>query len=967
MPTGLSDRQDDMEGNILKTTSIRNRLRVSFLALAICPLLLLSMVLSWQGYSIQKQQAIDHQREVSERAANQIKHYIYSLEDELHLSIVINNIMNQDRNRQFRILSGIRSYDDVYHKDVFDELILLDGTGKELLRISRTKAYTGKDLGERSGAEEFVAPAKSGKVYYSPVWFDKMTGEPFVTMGMPIIEVRDGSVEGVVVAEIRLKDIWSFIEGIHIGETGNVYIVDHKGMVVAHKDPSIVLKGTHFQLPDRPGIHKGLGGTRVVMAVTSAKLGDQTLYIVTERSVSEALHLTIRIMTIIALLLLIALSGAVALGLLVTRKIIKPIETLSRTAQSIASGDITKKAEVIGNDELGGLAASFNVMSGQLISTIETLWDTVNKLRESEARINAILNAFEGYIYVCSKDYRLEFMNENLKKLIGHDATGEVCYEALKDIEMCATKEIFRNETEKREVRNSKDNRWYYVINTPLRHADGTISKQAMIMDVTERKEAEIKLSKERDFVSALIDSLPGIFYLFDDEGKLLRWNKNAEEILGYSPEEIISRTAVDFFAGRDREYIHGKIQEVFTKGRSTAEAHMLTKDGREIPFLLPGLRYEIDGRQCLIGLGLDISERMNAEEKLRESHRRLLTVLDSLDSLVYVADMITHEILFINKYMRDLFGDIEGRICWQAIQNGQTGPCDFCTNYRLLDDGGKPSGVYTWEFQNTINGRWYYIHDRAIRWANGQMVRIEIATDITEHKKMEKELLNAKKMESIAVLAAGIAHEINNPLANASLNVQILRNRLEDNILDRDILRKLEAVDRNINTASTIARELLEFSRQKEAEFAPVDINEIIEDVLMFMEHKIKNVAIHQDLKATHLVYGDTIKLEQVFINVLNNAVEAMPDGGEIAVSSSEINDMVEVRVSDTGIGIPEENLSKIFDPFFTTKGIGVGTGLGLSICYGIINQHNGSIDISSLDGKGTIVVIRLPAAGDL
>jgi len=125
-----------------------------------------------------------------------------------------------------------------------------------------------------------------------------------------------------------------------------------------------------------------------------------------------------------------------------------------------------------------------------------------------------------------------------------------------------------------------------------------------------------------------------------------------------------------------------------------------------------------------------------NMIDKMAGDQKRLLTIFDSLEAIVYVADMKTYEVLFVNRYARDLFGDIEAKICWQAIQTGQAGPCDFCTNKRIVDAEGNPAGSYTWEFQNTRTGRWFYITDRAVRWSDGRIVRLEIAFDITERKR---------------------------------------------------------------------------------------------------------------------------------------------------------------------------------------------------------------------------------------
>ena len=236
---------------------------------------------------------------------------------------------------------------------------------------------------------------------------------------------------------------------------------------------------------------------------------------------------------------------------------------------------------------------------------------------------------------------------------------------------------------------------------------------------------------------------------------------------------------------------------------------------------------------------------------------------------------------------------------------------------------------------------------------------------DIETRRKIEQQtrlLVQTEKLSSLGQLAAGIAHEINNPLTNASLGIQTLKARLKSNGKQRDAIEKLDAVERNIDRASAIAQELLQFSRRREAEFAPLNINSVINGSLTLLGYKLKKINLQQDLVPVPEVMGDGGKLEQVFINILSNSLEAMPDGGSIFISSSQTNGWIEVRVMDTGLGITRENLSRVFDPFFTTKEIGSGTGLGLSICYGIIKQHHGHIELSSAVGRGTTATIKIP-----
>ncbi len=235
---------------------------------------------------------------------------------------------------------------------------------------------------------------------------------------------------------------------------------------------------------------------------------------------------------------------------------------------------------------------------------------------------------------------------------------------------------------------------------------------------------------------------------------------------------------------------------------------------------------------------------------------------------------------------------------------------------------------------------------------------------DIETKKKMEqqlKQLAQSEKLVSLGQLAAGIAHEINNPLTNISLHTQILKDKL-DGLNNPEAGRRLDLIDKNVTKASTIAKELLQFSRKTDAEISPINIISVINGAITLLQHKFKDINIHKMFSEVPDIMGDPVKLEQVFINILDNSVESMTDDSEICIESTHDKGWVNIRISDSGTGIPKENLSKIFDPFFSTKEVGMGTGLGLSICYGIITQHNGNIDISSVVGEGTTVNIKLP-----
>lgn len=236
---------------------------------------------------------------------------------------------------------------------------------------------------------------------------------------------------------------------------------------------------------------------------------------------------------------------------------------------------------------------------------------------------------------------------------------------------------------------------------------------------------------------------------------------------------------------------------------------------------------------------------------------------------------------------------------------------------------------------------------------------------DIETRRKIEQQarlLVQAEKLSSLGQLAAGIAHEINNPLANASLGVQTLKHRLNGEGPDSDLVERLSEIEENIDRASVIAQELLQFSRTREKDYIPLNINDAIKGSLTLLQYKLQNIDIAEDLATVPDVMGDPVKLEQVFINVISNSIEAMPEGGKLSIGSRSRDGMIEVRVTDTGCGVSAENQARVFEPFFTTKDIGAGTGLGLSVSYGIVSQHHGSIELTSKPGGGATVTIRIP-----
>jgi PAS domain S-box-containing protein len=260
-----------------------------------------------------------------------------------------------------------------------------------------------------------------------------------------------------------------------------------------------------------------------------------------------------------------------------------------------------------------------------------------------------------------------------------------------------------------------------------------------------------------------------------------------------------------------------------------------------------------------------------------------------------------------------------------------------------------------------------------AIYDQNGDIVGCEgIGKDMTRLRTITKQLINHEKMASVGQMAAGVAHEINTPLGIILGYTQLM---MDDYPHNSETHANLQVIERQTKACRRIVTDLLKFSRQSASVKAHLDINGIIEDVLSVTEHSLNIDRIRVARRFAPdlpMVIGDVEKLHQVFINLFNNAQYAMPDGGELAISTGTVGEEILVTVADSGIGIAETIKNKIFDPFFTTKDVGSGTGLGLSVTYGIIQDHGGVITVESpVAGRitehmapGSAFHIRLPAA---
>jgi signal transduction histidine kinase len=358
--------------------SLRTRLTFIFVGLAVGPVLLVGVILSQRSFTVEQEQAVDLQRQVVQRVSSEVDAFLAALENDITLlGGEIRSLAQPDRAQQLSLLLG--ALNTGTYRDVYEELRLLDARGQEQVRLTRLEIVASNELTSRAGEEEFEQPLATRTTYLSPVWFNQTTGEPFVTIAIPLTTLRSVEISSVLVADFRFEAIRNLIAGLQTVEGQTIYIIDSEGRVVAHQDPSVVLRGTTIALPSDVGRAEGVAGSDVLFATDNVQSGNLSLTAVAERPVSEALELAQNGLVVSTVVTALALVAAVVLVIITVRQVVRPIEKLSAVAQSIQEGDLSARATVRSRDEIGTLAQSFNAMTSRLRDMIQSLEDRVNE------------------------------------------------------------------------------------------------------------------------------------------------------------------------------------------------------------------------------------------------------------------------------------------------------------------------------------------------------------------------------------------------------------------------------------------------------------------------------------------------------------------------------------------------------------------------------------------------------------
>lgn len=510
------------------------------------------------------------------------------------------------------------------------------------------------------------------------------------------------------------------------------------------------------------------------------------------------------------------------------------------------------------------------------------------------------------------------------------------------------------------------------------------------------------ELANAKDYADSIIASIQDVLLVLDIDGTIRSLNRTARIVLGYTDEELAGRHVDTIVAKTGKNPEWEKFVEII--GNETCanlEIDFLTMDGRKIPVSITGsaITDKAGGFSKVLLVARDMREILSLIAELRASRNYSESIVRAIPSgLAVIGD--DGRILSANPCFQKLFGNgnpvgkdivdvapfAEIRsLIRKVIYEGE----DACDLEIVLDTNGNensPVALNTSIVNLAANKKNGELDPWHLKPNEQQAKMLVVFNDITEQKRLmvemadivgelrrtQAQLVQSGKMSAVGELAAGVAHEMNNPLTGVLVYSDLMKQKIDGYPGEigpnfKEFPKQLNIITAAAKRCKAISDNLLTFARQNDSQLSKTDLAEVIEKTFGLINTQLrhKRINVVKNVPERAIVCGNAGQLQQVFTNIILNAVQSMEKDGELALNVKPGDSICEIAITDTGAGIPNENLDRIFEPFFTTKPIGKGTGLGLSIVYGIIQNHGGEITVDSAVGEGTTFTVRLRVNG--
>lgn len=484
------------------------------------------------------------------------------------------------------------------------------------------------------------------------------------------------------------------------------------------------------------------------------------------------------------------------------------------------------------------------------------------------------------------------------------------------------------------------------------------------------KKKSYIRPNSPDCILEQLIEQANALIVFTTPEGEALMCNDTIEFFTGYTLDEIFQQGWLDLlYKGHDirKEMFKAVMKGCLISIRSkTYEGAVVKKDGCEcmLSWRLSAIMDKKGNKLGLLCVAHDVTERKTTEDDINVHGQKLRDILSSIREYVLMTTNLEGKITYYGLGAREIFGWPADEVYLEDISiiYPKYNRSGIIMNIsQQLQQNGKFEGEVKLVRKGDVEFPAILTITPLLNKEGQTIGYTYIAKDVTEKKKMERQIIQSEKMAAVGQLASGVAHEINNPLLVILGRLDLL----EEQKLPEDIIKTLDIIKSQSQRIRTIADRLLSYSKQKPPEIKPLDLNQLIQSIVPLLSYypEFRKISWKEDFqKDIPLIKGDFNQLQEVFVNLGLNACQAMPDGGVITITTrhNRAERYAEAQVKDTGVGMSDEQIQNLFVPFFTTKD--EGTGLGLAICRRIIEQHKGKIEVDSSMGKGTVFTIKLP-----
>jgi PAS domain S-box-containing protein len=603
-----------------------------------------------------------------------------------------------------------------------------------------------------------------------------------------------------------------------------------------------------------------------------------------------------------------------------------------------------------------------------------------NAVRENEIIFSSFLKHSPVFVFFKDKNVRSLRLSNNFEHMLGipiHQALGKTMDELFpSELAKKMVEDDLRILHEGRLVKTVEElnGRFYETTKFPILKDGEPYMLAGFTVDITEHKRADEVLRATQEMLRIILDTIPVRVFWKDRSFNFLGSNiafardaglNSPDELIGKNDFEMTWAQQAELYRADDRKVLETGVPKVYyEESQTTPDGSTIWLRTSKIPLL------DENGKiYGLLGTYEEITERKRSEEALMQSNSFNEMLLQTMPFGMDIVDE-RGNILFINDFMKKLLGtDAMGQRCWTMYKDNQK-QCTDCPLHKGIEFG-KAEAL---ESTGVLGGMTFQISHIGMMY-NGKKAMLEVFQDVTEQKKLQQELLQVQKMESIGTLAGGVAHDFNNILAI----ILAYTSAMERSALDKKkILEYCRTITQAVNRGAALVRQILTFARKTDIVLAPMSLADLINEIVSMLKQTFPKIISFKEVidKDIPFINADRTQIHQAMLNLCVNARDAMPKGGFITIKvERQTIDQVQERVpaanqdsyiclsiTDTGEGMLESTRRRIFDPFFTTKEQGKGTGLGLAVVYGVVQSHNAFIDVESAVGRGTTFRLYFP-----